>query len=274
MVAYLPVLSAYTAWAMRRLTAADYRRMPWRNGGGTTTEILVEPRDNAIAGDRFHYRLSIADVASDGPFSRFDGYDRHIMLLSGAGMTLACGAHGRIELLAPFEPRSFSGDWEVRGSLVAGPVRDFNLIVDRARASSSLGVRLLDARETLAFEPGTVSIVHVIEGALIGADECDTIVADAPFESRAPRHRARGGRSHCFSRPIKGPHADDRPPPSTPRSYERRQTNEPKQITRRHRAAAREIAAAAVSLSRVVVSRVRTRPGRATRATTVSRRAA
>lgn len=155
--------------------------MPWRNGGGTTTEILIAPDGAAAAGERFFYRVSIADVASDGPFSRFEGYDRHIMLLAGAGMTLDCGAHGRIEL-APSEPRSFSGDWDVIGALVGGAVRDFNLMVDRARATSSLSAELLDAPRWLACEPGHVCIVHVIEGALEGAGEGDTLVADAPIE--------------------------------------------------------------------------------------------
>ena len=150
--------------------------MPWRNGGGTTTEIAIAPEGASVSGERFLYRVSIADVASDGPFSRFEGYDRHIMLLAGAGMTLDCGTHGRIEL-APFEPRSFSGDWEVTGTLVGGAVR-----VDRARASSTLVSELLDGPRRFACEPSNVCIVHVIEGALAGAGEGDTLVADAPFE--------------------------------------------------------------------------------------------
>jgi uncharacterized protein len=167
---------------MRRLTTNDYRRMPWRNGGGTTTEIVVEPEGIGLGGERFLYRVSIADVASDGPFSRFPGYDRHIMLLDGGGMTLDCGVHGRIALAAPFEPQSFSGDWDVHGTLFAGAVRDFNVIVDRSRASSSLTVVLLAKREPVGFDPGTVCVVHVIAGALASAAEGDTIVANAPFE--------------------------------------------------------------------------------------------
>jgi uncharacterized protein len=167
---------------MRRLTPADYRRMPWRNGGGTTTEIVVEPANVALTGARFVYRVSIAEVTSDGPFSRFDGYDRHIVMLSGAGMKLDCGVQGLIELRTAFAPRSFSGDWDVLASLVAGPVRDFNVIVDRTRASSSLTVHLLDATETLACVAGTVCIVHVISGALAGFAQGDTIVTDAPCD--------------------------------------------------------------------------------------------
>jgi environmental stress-induced protein Ves len=175
---------------MRRLTPADYRVMPWRNGGGTTTEIVISPEGSALGDGRFLYRVSIADVSSDGPFSRFDGCDRHIMLLDGAGMTLDCGAHGRIELVTPCEPRSFSGDWDVQGTLAGGPVRDFNLIVDRARAASSLDVLTLDAPTSIGVEPSSLCILHVIAGSLTVADAGDTLVTDAPFEL-SPRGSAR-----------------------------------------------------------------------------------
>lgn len=179
---------------MRRLTPADYRRMPWRNGGGTTTELVIGPEGAALSaadpGERFLYRVSIADVSSDGPFSRFPGYDRHIMLLDGAGMTLDCGPHGRIDLLAPFEPRAFSGDWDVAGALVGGAVRDLNLMVDRKRATSTLEVALLGAPRSFAAAARETCIVHVIDGALDGGVEGDTFVANAPFEL-VPRNETR-----------------------------------------------------------------------------------
>ena len=174
--------------------------MPWRNGGGSTTEITVAPEGAGLSGERFLYRVSIADVASDGPFSRFDGYDRHIMLLDGAGMTIDCGAHGRIVLTKPCEPRAFSGDWDVVGTLVAGPVRDFNVIVDRARASATLVVRRVDSPQHVPCSPGTVCIVHVIEGELAGAAAGDTLVGDAPFELvPGPRGSARIALAHIVA---------------------------------------------------------------------------
>ncbi len=42
--------------------------MPWKNGGGSTLELLQEP----AADGGFHWRLSIADVATPGPFSTFE----------------------------------------------------------------------------------------------------------------------------------------------------------------------------------------------------------
>lgn len=163
--------------------------MPWRNGGGTTTEIAIAPEGARLDTGRFVYRVSTAEVATDGPFSRFAGYDRHIVLLAGAGMTLDCGAHGVIELHR-FEPRAFSGDWEVRGSLRAGPVRDFNVIVDRARASSTLEALTLDASLEVDCPARTTCIMHVMEGALDVAETGDTLIAHAPFQV-VPRGLAR-----------------------------------------------------------------------------------
>lgn len=171
---------------MRIVKPAEHRVMPWRNGGGTTREILVEPAGDA----RFLHRVSIADVASDGPFSRFEGYDRHILVLEGEGMTIDMGPHGVLDLRTPRVPRSFSGDWEVTGALVRGPVKDFNLIACRARATSSLEVVTLSAPLTLAAAAGDACIVHVCEGALEGAETGDTLVlADESFDA-VPRGAA------------------------------------------------------------------------------------
>lgn len=168
---------------MRRLRSSDYRRMPWKNGGGTTTEIAIEPKEAGLAGERFLWRVSIADVASDGPFSRFDGYDRHIMLLEGGGMTLDAGPHGRFTL-APLVPQPFSGDWNVTGTLTAGPVRDFNLMVDRARASSMLEVVSIEQSTTVTVASGDVCIAHVLDGRLATpeADVSDTLIFDTSTE--------------------------------------------------------------------------------------------
>jgi uncharacterized protein len=51
---------------MRVLTPSDYKRMPWKNGGGETTEIAVFPPGASL--DAIAWRLSMASVAADGPF--------------------------------------------------------------------------------------------------------------------------------------------------------------------------------------------------------------
>ncbi len=45
--------------------------MPWRNGKGNTIELLKEDLPNR---DGFAWRLSMADVTSDGEFSNFSDY--------------------------------------------------------------------------------------------------------------------------------------------------------------------------------------------------------
>ncbi len=74
---------------VRLLTPADFHPMPWKNGAGRTTEIAVYPPGASL--DAFLWRVSIADVERDGPFSRFPGIDRTIVLLEGGGMRLRSG---------------------------------------------------------------------------------------------------------------------------------------------------------------------------------------
>jgi environmental stress-induced protein Ves len=68
----------------------DYARMPWKNGGGQTTEIAVSA--GASLAD-FDWRVSIAEINADGPFSAFAGVDRTLVLLSGAGVRLTGTTH-------------------------------------------------------------------------------------------------------------------------------------------------------------------------------------
>jgi len=148
---------------MRHLRLEDYRVMPWKNGGGVTTEIAIYPEDAGMSGGGFTWRVSIAEVAVDGAFSRFPGYDRHIMTIAGNGMLLDAEGHGAIDLSRLFVPLEFSGDWDVDGRLIDGPVRDFNLMVARERAKGTLAVEGLVERTRYAAD-GNILLLHVLEG--------------------------------------------------------------------------------------------------------------
>jgi environmental stress-induced protein Ves len=149
---------------MRILRREDYKVMPWKNGGGTTTEIAVFPPDAGLGGKAFEWRVSIADVVQDGPFSKFAGYDRHIMLLDGHGMRLEIEEADAINL-QPFRPVSFSGDWTVTGILTGGPVRDFNLMVARQFGRGSLVCQVLAAPLPLTGD-GAIRLILCIDGEL------------------------------------------------------------------------------------------------------------
>ncbi|WP_427311064.1 HutD/Ves family protein [Cupriavidus sp. H39] len=109
---------------------ADIAPTRWKNGGGNTREIAVWPP--AAGMDDFIWRLSVADIERDGPFSAFPGIDRQIVLLDGAGVTL-CADDGsfshRLERVG--EPFGFSGDTSLQAALLDGATRDFNVMTRR-----------------------------------------------------------------------------------------------------------------------------------------------
>jgi environmental stress-induced protein Ves len=125
------------------LRESDYVTVPWKNGGGLTREILKVPADAAA----FDWRLSLATIAASGPFSAFDGYDRALALVRGAGVELDFGPHGQVSLRSPGQLAQFDGAWPTRGALIDGPSTDLNLIVARERAEFEVRVLPLTAPE-------------------------------------------------------------------------------------------------------------------------------
>jgi uncharacterized protein len=159
---------------LRHLRPADYRVMPWKNGLGTTTEIAVDPPGSRWgqspqtpgAGlDAFTWRISVADLGASGPFSTFAGYDRLLVQIEGAPMTLSHegGGEHRLRLLVPYR---FAGELATHGTLSAAPARDFNVMVCRDRASAEILVHQLSPGEAarVAGERET-RILHALRGA-------------------------------------------------------------------------------------------------------------
>ncbi|WP_312540357.1 HutD/Ves family protein [Achromobacter mucicolens] len=109
---------------VRLYRAEDHPRMPWRNGGGTTQEVACNPGGHTAS---FDWRLSLADVAQDGGFSAFGGFQRIITVLEGRGIELTVDGN-RQGPLGPRTAYAFSGDAQVDCRLLDGPIRDFNLI--------------------------------------------------------------------------------------------------------------------------------------------------
>jgi len=122
--------------SFRLLTAADFRRLPWANGRGTTLELVR--RDDAAGA--LLWRLSIADVVEPGPFSSLPGIDRMITLIEGEGFDLDFGGARPPVSLRPLEPLAFSGDWSTAATTVHGPSRDFNVMTARKRITAKVEV--------------------------------------------------------------------------------------------------------------------------------------
>ncbi|MEU1196948.1 HutD family protein [Streptomyces sp. NPDC005813] len=110
---------------VRLLPAAGRAAVPWKNGGGVTREIAAGPEGAGM--DDFAWRVSLADVGADGPFSAFAGVDRILTMVEGAGMELTVGgAHRRVD--TRYVPQHFPGDLPTDCRLLAGPVVNLNVM--------------------------------------------------------------------------------------------------------------------------------------------------
>jgi hypothetical protein len=185
---------------MRRLSERDYRRMPWKNGGGETIEIAVAPAGATLAD--FDWRVSCARVAAAGPFSAFPGVDRSIAAVRGT-LRLRVAQDPPVVLTPQSEPLAFAGEEAVSAEPVdaaSGPLVDFNVMTRRARWSHRLQrVNLLGSDELAV--AGRLLVLHCAHGSVecrgnasplvLAAD--DTLVADAREDGAALALRASGG---------------------------------------------------------------------------------
>lgn len=167
----------------RILHAGDSQRMPWQNGGGMTTEIW---KSVSSAGELL-WRLSIADVASDGPFSEFPGIDRWVMLIEGDGMELTIDGVGTRRLDRLYEPLLFPGDAKTTCRLLGGPIRDFNFMIRRSFGRGLLQVFRLPAT-VIAPSREDVAAVHVLRGtAELETNEVRELAEGDSWISEEPR---------------------------------------------------------------------------------------
>lgn len=95
---------------------------PWRNGGGVT---------RTLATGRSQWRISLAEIERDGPYSRFAGISRTSLILRGSGVTLR-DDHAVVQL-KPFEAVEYDGDVAWNASLIQGPVTALNVMSARGR---------------------------------------------------------------------------------------------------------------------------------------------
>jgi uncharacterized protein len=146
------------------LRAADYRRVRWKNDGGWTTEIAREPADDSEA---FDWRVSIAEIERDGPFSSFPGITRDLLLLSGNGLELDIDDAAPLRLAERFQRAHFEGEAAVDCRLLAGPTRDFNVMARRDSVRAEVMARPLVGSMVLFAEAGVTWLVHAYSGSAV-----------------------------------------------------------------------------------------------------------
>lgn len=137
---------------MRLVRRGEGRASRWKNGGGVTHELAVWPDGADLSG--FDARLSMAEVASDGPFSAFPGIDRTLAVLEGGPMRLSFGG-AEVAVTADGPPLSFPGEAPVHAGLDAGPVLDLNIMTRRGAFSH----RMVELSPGEGLPDGTVALV-------------------------------------------------------------------------------------------------------------------
>ena len=153
---------------MRILRAADYRVMPWKNGGGTTTEIAVSPDGAGL--DEFDWRVSMARVEGSGPFSSFAGIDRTLSVLEGEGIVLDIAGQPAARLTPASALFSFPADLPTSAALIAGPITDLNVMTRRGRTLHSVERLAISQPVDIVAQAGTTLILcHKGEAIFPGA---------------------------------------------------------------------------------------------------------
>ncbi|HEX8611886.1 MAG TPA: HutD family protein [Telluria sp.] len=140
---------------------ASLQASPWKNGGGSTTEIAISPLGAGL--DSFDWRISLATIAASGPFSVFEGVDRTLALVDGPGVTLDIEGDGRF-MLGEDEPvLEFAGEAHIVATVGATPTTDFNVMTRRSRCSHQLGKRSLSGMSGFATR-ADLTLLFLAEG--------------------------------------------------------------------------------------------------------------
>ena len=155
---------------------SEHVAMPWANGRGTSYEIASDRGSD----DQWSWRLAMAPVNEDGPFSRIDCVNRSLVVVEGAGMVLSVD---RKKLqCAPLQVVQFRGEAVTDALLLDGPITDINLMIRRNDADGEL--RIVHQPGALA----SASIIVAVNGpARVQCDETLTMLErhDAMLECDA-----------------------------------------------------------------------------------------
>ena len=177
---------------MTVLPRQGYRRMPWKNGGGITWEILREPAD----AEHYDWRLSMAEISAPGPFSDFSGYQRHLLLFEGPGLVLKAPGEADRTLARRGDLASFDGALPMQCELPGGPCTDLNLIV---RADLPVRVNVVSLASTwrhVAGQGRTVLValeasrLEILEGEPVELARGDTALVEPGVRVSAAANRS------------------------------------------------------------------------------------
>ena len=117
---------------MQTVRLSQVPAQPWRNGGGTTQELLAWPEPAA-----WLLRLSVARIDRSGPFSAYPGVMRDFAVLQGRGVRLSWGERATV-LTPESEVLAFDGGAPPGCELIEGATLDLNLMVQQGSGTGGL----------------------------------------------------------------------------------------------------------------------------------------
>ncbi|MFK0262414.1 HutD family protein [Streptomyces angustmyceticus] len=161
---------------MRILRAQGRRAAPWSNGGGVTREVAVEPP--GAGWETFAWRVSLADVTRDGPYSPLPGVRRILTVVEGAGLELTVDGVPRL-LPGRHRPFAFPGGAATGSRLLDGPVVNLNVMLREGRAAATVEV----ARGSRVVWPAGGGAG---DGGTDGPDEVLVVAVEGPTLITAP----------------------------------------------------------------------------------------
>lgn len=135
--------------------------MRWRNGLGWTREIHAEPAPDDCG---WQWRLSIAEIDESAEFSRFEGVERELVLLTGDGLTLRFDDGEVAELQPPYARLRFPGTRALRGEPAGPGTSALNLMWRPDRVHAASWHRPLVGTMLVFVDPGDCWVVHVLAG--------------------------------------------------------------------------------------------------------------
>ena len=125
----------------------------WKNGGGSTVEVIVVPTGAGF--DDFDWRISLATIAQSGSFSVFPGIDRTLVLVDGGGLALQIDAAPPFNL-HPGQPLiRFRGEAAVDATLASGATTDFNVMTRRSTCSHQVEMLTFSGSHRLTRRSGS-----------------------------------------------------------------------------------------------------------------------
>lgn len=141
---------------IRRLDTDVLQEQPWANGMGST--LLI---DSGPEPDQWQWRLSVARIEHNGPFSTLPDTRRAFVPLD-APIRLRF-QDGRERELLRLNPMTFDGADAPHAELVDGATRAFNLML-RGDAQAQLIARPLNGSMLLPIRADTRWYAHLLSG--------------------------------------------------------------------------------------------------------------